>query len=79
MLDKTSNVTRLIDKLMEKNLVTRSENPESRREMLIGITKGGMALLNKMDADVRKAFSIMDRVEEDEAKQANDILDKLKG
>lgn len=49
MLAKTSNTTRLVDKLLAKELVTRKTCPSNRRKMEIGITEKGMALLSDID------------------------------
>ncbi|RZJ69738.1 MarR family transcriptional regulator [Flavobacterium sp.] len=49
MLAKTSNTTRLVDKLLAKELVTRKICPSNRRKMEIEITKKGLDLLLKID------------------------------
>jgi DNA-binding MarR family transcriptional regulator len=52
MLAKSSNTTRLIDKLLAKGLVTREVCPENRRKMEIEITPQGLALLEELDPKV---------------------------
>ena len=42
MMTKNSNTTRLIDKLLMKDMVTRTICADNRRKMEIGITKKGM-------------------------------------
>ena len=42
------NVTGIIDRLVEQGLVSRTENPEDRRIMLLQITAGGRELLNNL-------------------------------
>lgn len=49
MLAKNSNTTRLIDKLLAKELVTREICAENRRKMEICITDKGMKLLGILD------------------------------
>lgn len=49
MITKNSNTTRLIDKLLAKDLVTRNVCPENRRKMEILITEKGLALLQELD------------------------------
>lgn len=44
MIQKTSNVSRIIDKLLEKGLVTRSESNGNRRRVDIFITEKGLEL-----------------------------------
>jgi DNA-binding MarR family transcriptional regulator len=48
MTSKTSNTTRLIDKLLHKELVTREECSENRRKIDITITRKGIALLEEV-------------------------------
>src|SRR5690606_4382599 len=45
MVHRTSNTTRLVDKLIEKNLVERVIPKENRRIVEISITKKGLGLL----------------------------------
>jgi DNA-binding MarR family transcriptional regulator len=49
MLAKNSNTTRLIDKLLLKDYVTREVCPNNRRKMEILITKKGLSLLDELD------------------------------
>jgi len=49
MIAKTSNTTRLVDKLLLKDLVSREVCPGNRRKMEIGITEKGLALLRELD------------------------------
>ena len=52
MLNKMSNTTRLIDKLIKKELVTRQTCESNRRKMEIYITENGLKLLAELDAVV---------------------------
>ncbi len=49
MIAKTSNTTRLVDKLLLKELVLREICPENRRKMEITITNKGLDLLKQLD------------------------------
>ena len=53
MLDPSPDVTRLIDKLVDRGLVERSKSPEDRRVTLHTITDDGLALLEELDPKVR--------------------------
>ncbi|WP_239691949.1 MarR family winged helix-turn-helix transcriptional regulator [Hymenobacter coccineus] len=46
MLDKTSNASRIVDRLEEKQLVTRTVCPANRRAVDIRITEAGLDLLS---------------------------------
>ena len=54
MLAKTSNTTRLVDKLLLKELVTRDVCPGNRRKMEVMITPKGLDLLAELDPKVDK-------------------------
>ncbi|MEZ0539930.1 MarR family winged helix-turn-helix transcriptional regulator [Fibrella arboris] len=49
MLDKMSNASRLVDKLVLKKLVIRNECPSDRRAVDVLIAEKGLALLKKID------------------------------
>ena len=49
MLAKTSNTTRLVDKLLLKELVTRKVCPANRRKVEVLITSKGLDLLTELD------------------------------
>ena len=57
MVNKMSNTTRLIDKLIEKNYVERTVCEENRRKIELFITEEGLSLLKEID-------QIVDRTEE---------------
>jgi DNA-binding MarR family transcriptional regulator len=52
MLAKTSNTTRLVDKLLLKELVTREVCPENRRKIEVSITQKGLDVLKELDPKV---------------------------
>jgi len=80
MLDKTSNASRIVDKLEEKKLVTRTVCPANRRAVDICITEAGLALLGQIDdsglTDVRR--NGMNALSDAEAAQLNELLDKIR-
>jgi DNA-binding MarR family transcriptional regulator len=49
MIAKTSNTTRLVDKLLLKKYVTREICPNNRRKMEVAITQKGLNLLVSLD------------------------------
>ena len=52
MIAKTSNTTRLVDKLLLKGLVNREVCEENRRKMEVTITRKGMELLAELDPKI---------------------------
>ncbi|MAC95892.1 MAG: MarR family transcriptional regulator [Flavobacteriales bacterium] len=79
MIDKMSNVSRLIDKLKDKGHVNRNINPDDRRQVDIEITDSGLKLLEELDEVQKQIKSHFNTLTEKEAKQLNDLLDKLRG
>lgn len=53
MLDPSPDVTRLIDKLVERGLVRRSRSAEDRRMTIHTITEEGLDLLAELDPKIR--------------------------
>lgn len=52
MLAKTSNTTRLVDKLLGKELVERKLCPDNRRMVEVTITASGLELLGKAEKGI---------------------------
>jgi DNA-binding MarR family transcriptional regulator len=52
MIAKTSNTTRLVDKLLLKELVTRNVCPNNRRKIDVTITNKGLKILAELDPKV---------------------------
>ncbi len=79
MLDKSSNVSRLVDKLISKDLVNRSVCSEDRRRIEILITSNGMSILKEIDAILSEMNSkLKELISDDDANQINRILDHLR-
>ena len=79
MLNKMSNTTRLIDKLLKKDLVTRQTCPTNRRKVEILITNKGLALLGELDTIVTSSNeNITKQLSISELETLNQLLDKLR-
>jgi DNA-binding MarR family transcriptional regulator len=78
MLDKSSNATRLVEKLRQKNLVKREVCKDNRRQVDIRITGKGLSLLTKIDKSAAGWTLILKNITQAEAKELNRILDKLR-
>ncbi|HEX4888658.1 MAG TPA: MarR family transcriptional regulator [Luteibaculaceae bacterium] len=79
MLDKSSNITRLVDKLIEKNLVTRCENPENRRMQELRITEKGLLFLEEISSNANNGLEPFQKLNLEEAQLFNDMLDRIRG
>lgn len=79
MLDKMSNASRIVDKLVAKKLVLRNSCPEDRRRVDIIITDKGLRLLEKIEKDENKWDEKFKNLSLNEAIELNNYLDKLRG
>jgi DNA-binding MarR family transcriptional regulator len=78
MVTKMSNTTRLVDKLILKNFVSRKVCPNNRRKVEITITKNGLAVLNQLDGTFFESEKhIVKNFSETELKDLNRLLDKF--
>lgn len=79
MLDKESDVSRLVSRLVAKGLVARKECKTDRRKVDLLITKEGLALLQQLDPKIEDAQSLFHTLTPQEATELNNLLDKLRG
>ncbi len=79
MLDKTSNASRLVDKLLLKTLVARKTSNTDKRQAAVLITPSGLNLLKQIDTDLPNLFAEFDSLSEEDANVLNNLLDKLRG
>ncbi len=78
MLDKNSNTSRLIDKLLLKDLVTRTSCPSDRRAVDVVINEAGLALLLLIDPKVEDWENSLNTITHEEADAISALLDKLR-
>jgi DNA-binding MarR family transcriptional regulator len=78
MIEKNSNVPRIIDRLELKKLVTRSTSMIDKRETVITITPAGMDTLKLATAKVDDLFGRTVEITEIEAAQLNQLLEKMR-
>jgi len=78
MLDKMSDTSRIVDRLIVKGLVEKTACIKDKRLVDITVTKKGLQLLEKLDALNEQIDSILKGVSEKEAHTMNQILDKLR-
>ena len=79
MIAKSSNTTRLIDKLLLKELVTRNVCPNNRRKMEVAITEKGLHLLTELDPKVIQHEQLFaSNLESQQLTQLNNLLEKYR-
>jgi DNA-binding MarR family transcriptional regulator len=78
MINKMSNTTRLVDKLLLKGYVDRSVCPSNRRKVEITITTEGEKVLKKMDRTMKKSEDeLVQNFSKEELEQLNQLLHKF--
>jgi DNA-binding MarR family transcriptional regulator len=78
MLDKTSNASRIVDKLVAKGLVTRQPCEHDRRTVDVIITPAGLAVLTRIDEEEKDIHSGLINLTETEAAELSRLLDKIR-
>lgn len=78
MVNKMSNTTRLVDKLIDKGLVSRTVCPSNRRKVEILITEKGIRELKKIDGYIENAEDlIVKEFTEQDLHSLNELLNKF--
>ena len=78
MLDKMSDVSRIIERLRLIGYVDRITCENDRRSVDILITKKGLDLLKKLEKEEENLDSFLSNLTEAEAKKLNELLDKIR-
>ncbi|TAF53999.1 MAG: MarR family transcriptional regulator [Sphingobacteriia bacterium] len=76
MIERSSNVPRIIDRLVTKKLVKRANSMADKRETVISLTAGGLAILEASTDVINRVMSQLVQVPESEAKQLNQLLEQ---
>lgn len=79
MVDKMSDASRIVDRLVQKGLVSRCTNNKDRRSVDIRISDAGLEILSKMDDEFKTKDILKDNLTEEEAGLLSNLLDKLRG
>jgi DNA-binding MarR family transcriptional regulator len=78
MLDKMSDASRIVEKLRMKGLIERHTNDDDRRNVDVIITQKGIELLQSLDFMDEAYETKLNALDENEIKQLNDLLDKMR-
>ena len=78
MLDKNSDVSRLLDRLLAKNVITKRISPNDKRAADVNLTEEGLELLKAIDKRQHQIDNVL-LLTEDEATLLSDLLDKSRG
>lgn len=79
MLDKMSDTSRIVDRLVVKELVKKTTCAKDKRLVDVVITDKGQDLLKKLDTHAHEMDAILQGLSEEEAATLSNLLDKLRG
>lgn len=79
MLDKMSDVSRIISRLQEKELVSVCRASHDRRLVDIVISNKGLELVDRIDENADAIDEMVGNLSKEEAEQLSKLLDKLRG
>ncbi|MFM1755527.1 MAG: hypothetical protein RL621_431 [Bacteroidota bacterium] len=78
MLDKMSDTSRIVDRLVAKELVEKNTCPTDKRLVDVVLSKKGFAMLEKLDQLNHHLDALMKGISEKDANTMNQLLDQLR-
>jgi len=79
MLDKMCDASRIVDRLVQKDLICKKTNIYDKRAVDILINERGLALLKKMDKEMDLSSILSANLTRQEAEQLTSLLEKARG
>jgi DNA-binding MarR family transcriptional regulator len=76
MIERSSNVPRIVDRLELKKLVKRSQSGNDRRETVMVLTQAGINLLDAVSPVLETSHDKISTMSESELGQLNSLLDR---
>ena len=78
MLDKMSDTSRIVDRLIAKELVVKNTCEKDKRLVDITLSPKGLSLVDQLDQYNERIDALLKGINESEAKTMNQILDKIR-
>lgn len=78
MLDRMSDTSRIVERLLKKKLVDKDRRPSDKRLVDVILSEKGKDLLLRMQDKVHIIDSISSALQDDEMETLNNLLDKLR-
>ena len=78
MLDKMSDTSRIVDRLLKKELVKKVVCASDKRLVDVTITQKGLDLLNELDKYNDELDNVLSSISEEEVSTLNQLLDKIR-
>ena len=78
MLDKMSDTSRIVERMVRKGLVEKKVCPADKRLVDVVISKKGLTILEKLDKKNAQIDDLVNGLTTEEAIQLNALLDKMR-
>ena len=78
MMEKSSNVPRIVDRLVTKKWVKRSTSAIDKRETVITLNPAGLEVLESSTKKIDQLLTDLITLNDNEANQLNNLLEKLR-
>jgi DNA-binding MarR family transcriptional regulator len=78
MIEKSSNVPRIIDKLVEKKLAKRTSSKEDKRETLVSLTDKGIHIIDNAKELINEVTHTITALDNTQSKDLNELLEKMR-
>jgi DNA-binding MarR family transcriptional regulator len=78
MIEKNSNVPRIIDRLVTKKLVKRTTDQNDKRHTVMTLTETGNHTLTQSTGKLNQLFEKILTIKENEAAQLNELLERVR-
>src|SRR5690606_8743566 len=79
MISSTPDISRLIDRLESKGLVSRTQNTQDKWAVDVKITDEGLQLLENLENDMMLSNLLCQNLTKEEALMLSDLLDRMRG
>src|SRR5205085_193691 len=80
MVTRESDITRLLDRLAARDLISRERPAENRRTVITRITENGLQLLSELDAPVDESNRrLLGHLGKEKLTALNQLLEEVRG
>lgn len=78
MLDRSSDITRIIDRLKTKNLLVKRSDQKNKRKTNVRLNIIGRELAKQMEDDINRFQMLTESLSDNEIDKLNELLDKIR-
>ncbi|MCY7422136.1 MAG: MarR family transcriptional regulator [Chitinophagaceae bacterium] len=78
MIDKMSDTSRIVERLLKKDLANKVVCLHDKRLVDVTITQKGLSLLERLEPNIKEMDSLVAGLNQQEAEALNELLDKMR-